>query len=121
MVLSNSRVENGAAMTEPRAITKLTQLGARVHSFRAPYLHSKLHYFETNGKYVALIGSANLTKGALVDNEELSSEVAGVVGDATHREIQRYLGFLSDRIAARGAAPQWVLSLPEMLFVPGGG
>lgn len=115
MVLSNKRIENKSAMTEKGAVSILKSSGGAHHSFHSPYLHTKLHYFEADGRYVALIGSANLTVGALTTNEELSSEEAGVIGDEHHQRILRYLTHLRDRIVSKGSAPDWVMALPEAI------
>ena len=55
------------------------------------YLHSKLYYFEQGAKYTALVGSANITYGGLVSNEELSIKFSGIVGDDKHRELVKYI------------------------------
>src|SRR4051812_1587961 len=44
-------------------------------------LHTKIYYFETGNEYTAVIGSANITKGGLCRNEELSVQVNGTKGD----------------------------------------
>jgi len=55
------------------------------------YLHTKLYYFENGERYTAVIGSANITKGGLVDNEECSVVLSGKIGDAGQAEIDAYL------------------------------
>ena len=55
------------------------------------YLHSKLYYFEQGTNYTVLIGSANITYGGLVKNNELSVRFTGSVGDEKHRELTSYM------------------------------
>ena len=59
------------------------------------YLHTKIYYFETEKTYTAIIGSANLTKGGLVKNEELSIKHQGKLGDEDHAKIVSYLNELA--------------------------
>ena len=59
------------------------------------YLHTKIYYFETEKTYTTIIGSANLTKGGLVKNEELSIKHQGELGDANHTKIVSYLNELA--------------------------
>lgn len=60
------------------------------------YLHSKLYYFETGETYTALIGSANITKGGLATNHELSVRFAGSIGDEKHRQLTSYIAALQE-------------------------
>lgn len=55
------------------------------------YLHSKLYYFEQGAKYTALVGSANMTYGGLVKNEELSMSFSGLLSDKGHGELSTYM------------------------------
>ena len=55
------------------------------------YVHTKLYYFEGNDKYTYIIGSANITKGALTNNEELSVCITGEINDQNHIEITPYI------------------------------
>jgi len=59
------------------------------------YLHTKLYFFENGDRYTAMIGSANLTKGGLGCNEELSIVLNGTCGDAGHGQIVEYLADLA--------------------------
>ncbi|MDH6149325.1 MULTISPECIES: phospholipase D-like domain-containing protein [Paraburkholderia] len=68
------------------------------------YLHSKIFYFESNGKYTAVIGSANITRGGLETNEEMSVKISGVIGDSEHPKVAAYLQHLALRPRKRGAA-----------------
>lgn len=54
-------------------------------------LHSKIHYFQKEDAFTAIIGSANITVGGLVKSEELSVEIKGMVGSDEHIEIEKYL------------------------------
>lgn len=55
------------------------------------YLHSKLYYFERGTNYTVLVGSANITYGGLVKNNELSVRFTGSVGDKKHGELTSYM------------------------------
>ncbi len=55
------------------------------------YLHSKVYYFERSNIFSVIIGSANLTKGGLGKNEELSVLTTGQVGSKIQLEIMKYL------------------------------
>ena len=54
-------------------------------------LHSKIYYFQKDNEFIALIGSANITMGGLINSEELSVEIKGHLGSEEHIEIQNYL------------------------------
>ena len=58
------------------------------------YLHSKIYYFESAGEYKAIIGSANITNGGLISNEELSVNLSGTIGDSQNNQIKKYLARL---------------------------
>ena len=58
-------------------------------------LHTKIYYFESGDKYTAVIGSANITKGGLSTNEELSVTMHGTRGDSFFLELQQYLAILA--------------------------
>ena len=58
------------------------------------YLHSKIYYFESGAEFTAIIGSANITVGGLVKNEEVSIEISGQVGDEEYNKIMPYLSTL---------------------------
>lgn len=64
------------------------------------YFHTKLYYFQSKSKYQAIIGSANLTEGALLSNEELSILIYGDLGDAQHKMLTPYLERLTDKYAS---------------------
>lgn len=60
----------------------------------AKYLHSKVYYFESAGEYKVIIGSANITSGGLISNEELSVSLVGTIGDYQNNQIKEYLARL---------------------------
>jgi HKD family nuclease len=64
------------------------------------YLHTKLFFVEAGDGYSACIGSANITKGGLTSNEELSVVVRGTKGDLQHSQITKYLAQLDLRCRA---------------------
>jgi len=66
-----------------------------VNDSKQKYLHTKMFYFESGAKFTAIIGSANLTIGGLVQNEELSTEITGIIGSIEHSSIFKYLKRLS--------------------------
>ncbi|MHC8351089.1 phospholipase D-like domain-containing protein [Pseudomonas sp. RT4P38] len=60
-------------------------------------LHTKLYYFESDTRYAAIVGSANITAGGLVHNDELSTVHHGTVGDVQHEMFNDYLEHLVAR------------------------
>ncbi|MDR6423750.1 HKD family nuclease [Paraburkholderia phenoliruptrix] len=102
VVLSNGKKDARQEMSEQGAINRLCSMGATHHRVCKPYLHTKLHYFEMpDHHYAALIGSANITRGALIENEELSTEILGSLQDEQHKQIREYLSFLEARLSRR--------------------
>lgn len=91
--------------TEQEAADELAALGAEhiVVNSRERYLHTKLYYFESGDRYSAIIGSANITEGALTSNEEFSYAPVGIRGDLQHQQIAAYLRHL-DSTCRRFAA-----------------
>ncbi|WP_321788511.1 phospholipase D family protein [Paraburkholderia sp. J94] len=84
--------------TEEMAISELARLGIdHVIVEQDFYLHAKIYYFESQGRYHAVLGSANLTNGGLQRNEEVSVLLSGELGDAQHQEIADYLKHLDRR------------------------
>lgn len=80
--------------TEEKAIAAIAARSAIRHVImrkQCRYLHSKLYYFEHAGEYTALVGSANITYGGLVRNEELSVRIIGQAGDGQQKLILEYL------------------------------
>lgn len=83
--------------TRPEAIAALSERAGLRHYIvphSRKYLHSKLYYFEQGAKYTALVGSANMTYGGLVKNEELSISFSGLLGDSRHGELAAYMSDL---------------------------
>jgi phosphatidylserine/phosphatidylglycerophosphate/cardiolipin synthase-like enzyme len=79
-----------------KAIAERAALKHFIISKQYKYLHSKLYYFEHGGQFTALIGSANITYGGLVRNEELSVRITGRVGDDQQQKILGYLDELRE-------------------------
>jgi HKD family nuclease len=91
-VYSNKKhTKAGAA----RALAKRSAITHVIADNTRRYLHTKLYYFENGDSYTAMIGSANLTKGGLGCNEELSLVLNGSHGDAGHAQITQYLAELA--------------------------
>ncbi|HIF9493967.1 TPA: phospholipase D-like domain-containing protein [Photobacterium damselae] len=91
-VYSNSR------HTEPKCVEALNELKGIRHivvDADTKYLHTKLYYFASTTHYTAVIGSANITQGGLTQNDELSVELCGELGDESHRKLIVYLEKLS--------------------------
>lgn len=83
--------------TDSAAIESLKSRESILHTIvddSAKYLHSKIYYFESAGKYKAIIGSANITSGGLISNEELSVSLTGTIGDSQNNQIKKYLARL---------------------------
>jgi HKD family nuclease len=79
--------------TKPNTINEIKQypsISLFVTPKRSRYLHSKIYYFEHENNFTALIGSANLTKGALSTNEELSVQIEGKLNSPQHEEVLNY-------------------------------
>lgn len=72
-----------------------------------PRLHTKLYYFERAGRYTALIGSGNITKGGLRTNEELSVQLTGQVGEPQQAQIAAYLAHLAKLYPPRKPADEF--------------
>ena len=60
-------------------------------------LHSKIYYFQNRNQFTAIIGSANVTVGGLIESEELSIEIKGTLQSKEHLEIKEYLNTLEVR------------------------
>lgn len=84
--------------TEPEAADALALRPALQHVIASGahrYLHTKLFYFLKGENYTAVIGSANLTEGGLVKNEELSIIISGKKSDLTQEQLEDYVLELS--------------------------
>jgi HKD family nuclease len=79
-------------------VTKLIATEPNIKHFviRKNYLHSKIYYFTKGSQFNVIIGSANLTEGALSTNEELSVQYSGMVNSETDAEIVGYLNEIKD-------------------------
>lgn len=77
------------------ALASRTGLTHRMVDRRSRALHTKIYYFESGDAYTAVIGSANITKGGLSANEELSVKIRGTHGDSLFLELQQYLTTLA--------------------------
>lgn len=88
LVISNSKDDH----TEKRWIRFFEKEGVKHILVKNPprYFHTKLYYFRSQGRYTAIIGSANLTEGALKNNEELSVVISGDINDASHLQLSEY-------------------------------
>lgn len=88
--------------TEVGAIRELQKFGLSVKHFIAEeehrYLHTKLYYFEGKGQYTAIVGSANITNGALTSNEELSVHITGIIDDPVQWQLKTYIGELNEHL-----------------------
>jgi len=83
--------------TEQAAIDSLGKIKKIKHTLipkSKKTLHSKIHYFQNKDSFTALIGSANITAGGLIESEELSVEIKGEIGSDEHIEIEEYLNSL---------------------------
>jgi len=82
--------------TKPECVVALAEIGGIQHySVGTVYFHPKLYYGRTCESFVAILGSANLTKGGLQSNEELSCLMEGDVAGVEHRKLLDYLERLS--------------------------
>lgn len=90
-------VYSNAEHTDEKAIATIACRPEIKHflvSKQSRYLHTKLYYFQRGDEYTAIIGSANITYGGLVRNEELSVRMEGGIDDIQHRQILEYLNGL---------------------------
>lgn len=79
--------------TKPETINEINKysgISLFVTKKRSRYLHSKIYYFEHENGFTALIGSANLTKGAQSTNEELSVLIEDKLNSPQHVEVLNY-------------------------------
>jgi HKD family nuclease len=98
---ANITVVSNDKNTEPLCVEHLKRI--KVNHFlpkkggNVRYFHTKIYYFEGKDKYAYIIGSANITKGALTNNEELSVCISGVIGDQNHIEIEPYIKHIREK------------------------
>ena len=90
------RIYTNKKHTPQKCINTLSRAGIdhKVVDNEVKYLHSKIFYFTEGQSYTALIGSANLTYGGLVDNEELSVETTGLIPSVEHQRLYEHIKFL---------------------------
>jgi len=98
----NKAIKNNADITiySDGATTKTKTLIDKVKSIKGVKhfitdggrpVHSKIFYFESKGGFTSIIGSANITKGGLSSNDELSVLFNGDVGSHEHNMVVEYL------------------------------
>jgi HKD family nuclease len=92
---ANILIATNEKHTGKRSINLLKKLGIKHALIKkandVKYFHTKFYYFEGNGEYVYIIGSANITEGALLDSDELSVCISGSISDQNHQQIQPYI------------------------------
>ncbi|MEO3988174.1 phospholipase D family protein [Plesiomonas shigelloides] len=87
-------VYSNKAHTEEKcteALAKITGVNHVIIDNDLKYFHSKLYYFVSKDNYYAIIGSANITEGGLVGNDELSIQLSGKLNDDNHIKIKQYI------------------------------
>lgn len=86
--------------TEPDALQKMRSLGINlfiVHSSELSVtFHPKLYLFKNSEAAFAIIGSANMTKGGLETNYELSSCISVKNGSIIENELSSYIESLKN-------------------------
>lgn len=94
------RVYSNAEHTEAEASKALEtrQIEHICVSKAAFYFHSKLYYFERGSFFTAVVGSANITYGGLVRNEEVSTIYSGAVASPAQLAVKKYLDHLSAKL-----------------------
>jgi HKD family nuclease len=98
--VTSIRVYTNAEHTEDEAIKELEmrQIEHICVSKVAFYFHSKFYYFERGSFFTAVVGSANITYGGLVRNEEVSTIHSGAIASPAHLAVKKYLDHLSARL-----------------------
>ena len=84
--------------TDKGSISALSTFKHVLVDEKAKYLHTKLYYFYNENDFVALIGSANITLGGLVSNDELSVEISGAISSQEHLQVASYMKNLESYI-----------------------
>ncbi len=83
--------------TEEKEINKLKKYPNFTHKTlhqKIGKIHTKLYYFEHGNNFTAIVGSANITKGGMQMNKELSIKIEDSIGSNNHNEIQSYINSL---------------------------
>lgn len=92
--------------TTTDAETALKKLGIEHIVVAGFYLHTKLYFFESSTQVTAILGSANITEGALTSNEEFSTVFTGTKKCDQLRKIAEYAAYLDVRCRAARASYQ---------------
>ncbi|MFM0543718.1 phospholipase D family protein [Paraburkholderia strydomiana] len=96
----NIRIYSNSERTQAKAKRELTK--RNIQHVCVPntafYFHSKLYYFEQGSSFTALVGSANMTYGGLVSNEEVSAYYSGTIGSTSHLSVVTYLKHLEAKV-----------------------
>lgn len=103
----------------PRAFAELINLEsigieARLHQSKA--FHPKGYVFEHKDRYTAIIGSANLTKAALVQNHEWNIRVSATKGSDLSSQLEELLNQQS--LESKLITPAWLQDYTEAYIPP---
>ena len=103
----------------PRAFAELINLEsigieARLHQVKA--FHAKGYVFEHDDRYTAILGSANLTKAALVQNHEWNIRVSAAKGSDLASQLEELLNQQS--LESKLITPAWLLDYTEAYIPP---
>ncbi|MFL2832124.1 MAG: DEAD/DEAH box helicase [Coraliomargaritaceae bacterium] len=103
----------------PRAFAELINLEsigieARLHQSNA--FHPKGYVFEHEDRYTAIIGSANLTKAALVQNHEWNIRVSATKGSDLASQLEELLNQQS--LESEIITPAWLQDYTEAYIPP---
>ncbi len=85
--------------TEKKEINKLKKYSNFTHKTltkKTGKIHTKLYYFEYRNSFTAIVGSANITKGGLQMNKELSIKLEDSIGSENHSEVLSYIKSLDE-------------------------
>ena len=80
--------------TEKKELNKLKKYSNFTHKILAKStgkVHTKLYYFKHGSTFTAIVGSANITKGGLQVNKELSIKIEDSIGSENYNELQSYI------------------------------
>ena len=76
-------------------LTKYSNFTSKIIKNKNGKVHTKLYYFEFKNYFIAIIGSANITKGGLSNNKELSLEMEDLIDSDNYIYIQNYIKSLA--------------------------
>jgi HKD family nuclease len=90
---NNAQIEilSNKKHTNEQIVQLLTNDNITHHIVGKKYLHTKIYLFEYGRYFTALIGSMNLTKGALITNEELSIKIEGKIKSKKYKQVVEYI------------------------------